>query len=116
MADTELERTWSVRFPKRCVLYSFNNERWKVQEPSNSECYTPSSEPFKIYSPIPNFMKIPFSGYRGITRGHSDRYDGANKVKFLQPSLAEPNHRSQFATLPVGSYWYTSQVETALLL
>jgi hypothetical protein len=37
-------------FPKRRVSTLKNTGRWKkVQIPSNSVCYTPSSEPFKIY-------------------------------------------------------------------
>jgi hypothetical protein len=39
-----------IQFPKRCV-FSFLEYRTmlKVQEPSNSVCCTPSSDPFRIY-------------------------------------------------------------------
>jgi hypothetical protein len=38
------------QFPKRRVSTPKNSGRWKrVQNPSNSVCYMPSSEPFKIY-------------------------------------------------------------------
>jgi hypothetical protein len=40
-----------IEFPKCCVFQFL--EYWtmdKVQKPSNSECYTPSSEPLKIHS------------------------------------------------------------------
>jgi hypothetical protein len=42
--------TWGrkqIQFPKRRVWTPKNTEWWK--KPSNSICYTPSTEPFKIY-------------------------------------------------------------------
>jgi hypothetical protein len=41
----------------------------KVQKPSNNECYTPSSEPFRMYTItiIRNIMIIPESGSLGST-------------------------------------------------
>jgi hypothetical protein len=36
-----------VQFPKRSVFYNWTMDT--VQEPSNSECHTPSSEPFRMY-------------------------------------------------------------------
>jgi hypothetical protein len=45
--------TWGrkqIHFPKHCVFYSLEYRPMeKVQKPSNSLCYTPSSEPFKIH-------------------------------------------------------------------
>jgi hypothetical protein len=40
-----------IQFPKCRVLYSLEYQTMeKVQKPSNSVCYTPSSEPFRIWS------------------------------------------------------------------
>jgi hypothetical protein len=45
--------TWGwkhIQFPKRCVFYLVEYRTMgKVQKPSNSEWYTPSSEPFRMY-------------------------------------------------------------------
>jgi hypothetical protein len=39
-----------TQFPKRWVLYISEYQRMdKVQKSNNSECYTPSAAPFKIY-------------------------------------------------------------------
>jgi hypothetical protein len=41
-----LERA-NLQFPKRCVFYFLEYQKVdRVQKPCNSECYTPSSEPF----------------------------------------------------------------------
>jgi hypothetical protein len=32
-----------------CLLFSRTPDDGKIKDPSNSECYTPSSEPFRIY-------------------------------------------------------------------
>jgi hypothetical protein len=40
----------SFLFPKRRVFYTLEYRTMEnVQNPSNSMCYTPSSEPFRIY-------------------------------------------------------------------
>jgi hypothetical protein len=42
-----------IQFPKRHVFYSLEYRTMeKVQKPSNSMCYTPLSEPFRIYKII----------------------------------------------------------------
>jgi hypothetical protein len=41
-------RRKKIQFPKRCVRLEYRTMD-KVQKPSNPMCYTPSSEPFKIY-------------------------------------------------------------------
>jgi hypothetical protein len=51
--------TWGrkqTQIPKPCVLLWFLEYRTmdKVQKPSNPECYTPSSEPFRIYVQVRN--------------------------------------------------------------
>jgi hypothetical protein len=44
------KRHSQFQFPKSCVLrFSECRTMDKVQETSNSHCYTPSSEPFRIY-------------------------------------------------------------------
>jgi hypothetical protein len=61
--------TWGqkqIQLPKRCILQFFEYRTMgKVQKPSNSECYTPSSEPFKIY-----FFPIVFY-FSGLQRTRS---------------------------------------------
>jgi hypothetical protein len=39
----------------------------KVQKPSNSECYTPSSEPFRIY-----WLDIIFSNFAVLSTDHPE--------------------------------------------
>jgi hypothetical protein len=48
--DLFLSSGEQIQFPKRRVFYLLENRTMeKVQKLSNSECFAPSSEPFRIY-------------------------------------------------------------------
>jgi hypothetical protein len=83
--------TWGrkqIQFPKRCfLLYLEFQTINEVQNPSTSECYTPSSEPFRFYKTIfVSEIVIPLPRWRtvNLTQACSGR---VGSVKASDPTV-----------------------------
>jgi hypothetical protein len=79
-----------------CFLVSRIQEDGKVQKPNNSECYTPSSEPFRIYSLTgvdfttpkePTYLRFFFRGFPSLSQ--TVPFEGAEHSPFTPPHLPQ---------------------------
>jgi hypothetical protein len=87
------------QFPKRRVFYFIENRTIeKAQKPSNSVCYTPSSEPFRIYI----FMKLGVSTDTW-RKGWSDGIRTKQDEHLFKIDLHPVSHRNSLRTFVINS-------------